>query len=184
MRGKRYLLGVMLVAAAIPGTVGVVRAATNESSRVSGVSGAKLRAGVAEPHVEEPASAGELSLAEVKAIALEEAKRSRESGETALSIARGGFGAAELAIFDISDREPPGSGLPEAASTEPVFVVVMRGHFRAWGPVPPGEPAPTGTVLTLVIVAHGGFVAERYLGSAGPDLETVGPVVELDAAGD
>jgi hypothetical protein len=43
-------------------------------------------------------------------------------------------------------------------------VVEIRGHFHADARVPPGEPEPVGTDLSLVIDAHTGAVIARHLG--------------------
>ena len=130
----------------------------------------------------------ELSLSEVKEVALKGASFYEVGGEASvstLSVARGEQGAAELAMNDVE----AGKEFPEEPATifshEPVFVVVMQGHFSfrevSMSSGGASERAPTASVLTLVVNAHSGHVAQTQLGPKGPNLDKVGPVVTLEA---
>jgi hypothetical protein len=56
-------------------------------------------------------------------------------------------------------------------------LIAVRGHFIAKGaPIPPGAKPPTGTVLTLVVDAATGQVADFGIGNRYPPLAKLGPV--------
>lgn len=64
------------------------------------------------------------------------------------------------------------------------ILIVEHGHFTlAHAPMPPGAPAPTGSVLTLVVDAVSGQVTDSGIQDNVPDLASLGPVtVDLPAA--
>lgn len=66
-----------------------------------------------------------------------------------------------------------------------VVVVVMHGQFEfSSAPVPKGQPEPTGTVMTLAIDSHSGWVDQRELTtSEAPGLKALGAPVPAEIAG-
>jgi hypothetical protein len=72
----------------------------------------------------------------------------------------------------------------EALLKSEVAVVVMHGNFTLdSAPVPPGAPVPTGTVLTLTIDSHSGWVDQRELTmSEAPGLAALGTPKSLSVA--
>jgi hypothetical protein len=66
-----------------------------------------------------------------------------------------------------------------------VVVVVMHGQFEfSSAPVPKGQPEPTGTVMTLAIDSHSGWVDQRELTtSEAPGLKALGTPVPAEIAG-
>jgi len=73
----------------------------------------------------------------------------------------------------------------EALLKSEVVVVVMHGQFRfSSAPVPKGAPAPTGTVMTLTIDSHSGWVDQRELTtSEAPGLKALGTPALAEVAG-
>jgi hypothetical protein len=59
----------------------------------------------------------------------------------------------------------------------PSYLIAMRGHFVSNGPRPQGAASPTGSVMTLVVDATTGKVADVGLEDTYPDLAKLGPVV-------
>jgi hypothetical protein len=58
------------------------------------------------------------------------------------------------------------------------YLIAVRGHFVLNGAsVPPGAPAPHGTVITLVVNASTGQVTDSGVSDRYPDLAKLGPVV-------
>lgn len=61
----------------------------------------------------------------------------------------------------------------------PSVLIVMHGHFTdADASRPRGAPAPSGTVLTLVVDSATGQVTDLGIEEKAPDLAGLGPVVE------
>jgi hypothetical protein len=155
----------------------------------------------------EPEPTGpELSMTKVERIALATAAAAEEPSPTAVTAREGRFGPAQLALDEtkeqgaggvtaaqedaIAGKEPN----PTAETTAPqkgpkvpwedntVFVVTMHGHFKLVDARrPPGQPAPEGVVMALLIDAHTGWVYGGYVGNAAPNLENIGgTATELD----
>jgi len=63
---------------------------------------------------------------------------------------------------------------------EDVSLIRMHGQFTADGaPRPPGAPAPTGTVMTVVVDATTGKVTDSSLGDTQPDLAPLGTATTI-----
>ncbi len=104
-----------------------------------------------------------LALAKVEAIAR---AHSTEAGTTnpPISLGQGTLSAA-MRTIDSSTTTPEATdpGL-RAMMESPVYLVVMEGHFTLWNAsVPPGDPAPVGSMLDLVLDAHTGAVIGQAL---------------------
>jgi hypothetical protein len=125
-----------------------------------------------------PVVAAAPTMAQIQQIALSAAARNGEPEPSDVEEASGTLGLVAGTLMpgragpNLTDPE---TGKPLAESI--VDVVTMRGHFTYDGPMPPGVPAPTGTVLSLVIDAHSGFVDGESLGSSTPDLHDISPTV-------
>jgi hypothetical protein len=125
------------------------------------------------------ADVSELSVAQIKRLAVQWSRREGDPRPSGIAIARASRGKAlELAL--------PGTGLPPAASTattgwlaQQALVVDVRGHFRTRARVPAGKQAPSGTVLSLVLDARTGEVSGRHIGVHPPRLRSLGPVQRL-----
>ena len=57
-----------------------------------------------------------------------------------------------------------------------VYLVVMRGAFAPVVPTPRGKPGPTGSIFSMIVDAHTGFVLGLQLGGAAPRMAELGPV--------
>ena len=133
----------------------------------------------ARPAGETSASTRRLTAGQLEELALRWSRREGDPSPSAIAIARAPRAKAlELAL--------PGTRLPPAASTaqaswlaREAVVVELSGHFRADARVPAGEPAPAGTVLSLVIDARTGEVTGRHIGVRAPRLGSLGPVDRL-----
>lgn len=128
----------------------------------------------------EPArSTHRLSLGQIEKLALQWSRREGDSRPASIAIARAPRGKAlRLAL--------PGTGPSPAATTaqagwlaQEAVVVDIRGHFHANARVPAGEPAPSGTVLSLVVDARTGEVSGRHLGYRNVRLASLGTVDRL-----
>jgi hypothetical protein len=72
------------------------------------------------------------------------------------------------------------AGQADIGGSEPVTVVVMTGHFIAYGAsVPPGRKPPTGTVLSFTYDESIGRVMDFGLDSSPADLSSLGSVGTL-----
>jgi hypothetical protein len=69
----------------------------------------------------------------------------------------------------------PRTGRPWVES--PVYVLTMRGHFTAYGPIPKNHPIPTGTVLTIVLDGKSGRLVAESLNNSVPDLHAINATV-------
>lgn len=56
------------------------------------------------------------------------------------------------------------------------YLIAVRGHFVVNAPRPSGAPAPTGSVLTLVVDASSCQVTDVGIQDNYPDLGSLGPV--------
>jgi len=66
------------------------------------------------------------------------------------------------------------------AGDQPSYLIVERGNFVANNvPVPRGEPAPSGTVLTLVVDATTGEITDEGIQNNDPNLSSLGAVTTL-----
>jgi hypothetical protein len=101
-----------------------------------------------------------------------------ESAPTDIQEATAGFATAAHVL------DPTGS-LPTVVDPETgkqwseskVDVVSMQGHFTYKGPTPLGQPAPKGTVLTVVVEVATGAVINESLRNVVPDMSAVNPSV-------
>ena len=79
-----------------------------------------------------------------------------------------------------ADAQTVGS---DAEQTEihqaPAYLVVMHGQFALNVPKPPGKPGPRGTVLSMVVDAHTGWVVALQLGGETPKTSDLGPVTSV-----
>jgi hypothetical protein len=66
---------------------------------------------------------------------------------------------------------------------QPSYVIVLQGDFVSDAPRPYGAPAPTGTVLTLVLDPATGGVTDFGVRYSTPDLTALGPGVDLGVSG-
>jgi hypothetical protein len=90
-------------------------------------------------------------------------------GDSAPTLIEHVEGLREQTVFSLSGDTVP--------SSSDVFAIVMRGHFVASGaPTPPDVPAPTGSVMVLIIDATTGQVTDLGIQDQVPDLATLGPV--------
>jgi hypothetical protein len=126
----------------------------------------------------------ELPLSQIQQIALSQANRSGEPSPSDISVAHGTFGAAQ-AVMDPQPLFPQNRGASpstpglEAWLNSSVYLVIMHGNFTLDGPRPRGYPAPTGTVMALILDAHKGIPEGRYIGEKAPNAAQLGPVTQL-----
>jgi hypothetical protein len=160
---KKRLIAVLLVAAAI--------AATVVASLAGGASGATTAE--AAPQSESPPT-----MPQIEQAALRAAGRSGELAPSAIEETSGTLGQAAQ-VLDPHDAgisiTDPRTGKPWSDS--PVYVVTMRGQFTFDGPTPKNRPAPTGTVLTIVVDAKSGIGVAESLNDSPPDMQQINPSV-------
>jgi hypothetical protein len=126
----------------------------------------------------EPPSEVAPAPAQLVEVALHVATKYGETGPTGIEEASSTFGAARHVLAPnetIPAITDPLTGKPLTES--PVAVVTMHGHFTYWGPTPPQEPPPTGTVLTIVVDAESGRVLSENLGTSPPNLHAINSAV-------
>jgi co-chaperonin GroES (HSP10) len=69
------------------------------------------------------------------------------------------------------------SGGDSVPSDQDVYLVIVHGHFvAADAPRPPGTPAPTGSVMTLVMDATTGDITDFGVSDREPDAAKLGQV--------
>jgi hypothetical protein len=132
------------------------------------------------PVTEAPPTGPELSLSEIRQIALKYARLANNADPSVISVAQGSFASARAVVeANVDTNAPSGSDkLPWSANS--TYLVVMHGNFTLDNvPIPPGHPSPTGTVMGLILDAHTGFPEGRYVGPTTPDLQMLGPVIQL-----
>ncbi len=188
---KRYLRGLLLIGA----VVGVVMAslqmsgasATSSSNTlplptIPSQSPAEIQEAAKEktPGNEMPQTESELSLSQVQQIALKYARFANEPNPSDLQVIQSSFANAwdvvQTTVGNTSSSVNKGPG-----STDSAFFIVMHGSFTLSDvPVPPGHKSPTGTAMGLILDAHTGFPEGRYLGTTTPNIESLGPVVQLN----
>lgn len=168
---KKWLLGVSLaiIAAALVGAgtvLGSAPAITPSSSE-------------AEPQAPPPltgyqASGGPLLTDEqVASIAYTQAVRAGEIGPTMTAVDTTLRSAVEANPENQITASSPGM---EALMNSEVVLVTLHGYFTLEdAPVPEGRSQPTGSVLTLAIDAHTGWVDSRELSNAvAPGIASLG----------
>lgn len=190
---KKWPFGVgviVILAALATGASTVFGGVTAQSTQPAGQP--QLPAG--EPHAVGPGSdyvqAGpRLTETQIAEVAQKEAARAGDatpggtSGEAAMTAVDSSLSqAVEASPHDTMQASSPGM---EALLKSEVAVVVMHGHFTLnSAPVPPGSAVPTGTVLTLTIDSHSGWIDQRELTmSEAPGLRALGPPQSLVVAG-
>ncbi len=120
----------------------------------------------------------ELSLTEVQHIALKYAGLAQEPSPSTIGVAQGSFADAQAVMESSIGGQSPSGKVPWSDSS--VYLVVMHGNFTLDDvPTPPERKSPTGTVMGLILDAHTGFREGRSLGVVAPNLEALGPVVQL-----
>jgi len=107
-----------------------------------------------------------LSASDASAVALSVARAAGDEAPTELQSVEATVGSGAVTVG-------PGTELPDSPAvsqwaSEPAYVEVIRGHFTPDVPRPKGAPAPTGTVLSLVVGAYTGSVAFTALNDNGP----------------
>ena len=128
--------------------------------------------------VDEVQTGPELSLTEVQHIALKYAGLAQEPSPSTISVSQGSFADAQAIMESSIGGQAPSGKVPWSDSS--VYLVVMHGNFTLDDvPTPPERKSPTGTVMGLILDAHTGFREGRSLGVVAPNLEALGPVVQL-----
>jgi hypothetical protein len=123
----------------------------------------------------------ELSLSEVKQIALKYAGLAQEPSPSTISVAQGSFADAQAIMESSIGGQAPSGKVPWSNSS--VYLVVMHGNFTLDDvPTPPERKGPAGTVMGLILDAHTGFREGRSLGVVAPNLEALGPVIQLSTS--
>jgi hypothetical protein len=121
-----------------------------------------------------------VSLEAVEEAAEREASQAGDASPKAIRVARGNVASAEAAVDDATGEQAPAGAAQPPPSSDPVYVVVMKGSFTlSNAALPKGASALHGSVLTLVIDAQTGLRQGRYLGKTAPDLGDVGPSITL-----
>jgi hypothetical protein len=127
----------------------------------------------------------EMTPEQVQAAAVLAARRAGETGAIHLTQARSNFARAHAVLMGENPSEADESGPAERAEEmrSGVWVSVMTATdgmtFSPNVPTPRGHVGPSGQVMVIVTDAHTGFIKERYLGPAAPDVSLLGP--ELNA---
>ncbi len=123
----------------------------------------------------------ELSLSEVQKIALKYAGLAQEPSPSTISVSQGSFADAQAIMESSIGGQAPSGKVPWSDSS--VYLVVMHGSFTLDDvPTPPERKSPAGTVMGLILDAHTGFRVGRSLGVVAPNLEALGPVVQLSTS--
>jgi hypothetical protein len=109
------------------------------------------------------------------------ARRAGETGAIHLTQAKSNFAHAHALLMgekpSAADESGPAERAEEMRSS--VWVSVMTTAdgtaFSPNVPTPRGHVGPSGQVMAIVTDAHTGFIKERYLGPAAPDVSLLGP---------
>ncbi len=119
-----------------------------------------------------PPSGPELPLATILGTARSTSERADVPSPSAVSVAQGTLREAMLSVNpEVTLPTAPGGG-QEAWLNSTVDLVSMRGSFTLHDAhVPHGDPAPTGSVLDLVIDAHTGEIVGRALTATEPGMQ-------------
>jgi hypothetical protein len=127
----------------------------------------------------------EMTPEQVQSVAVLAARRAGETGAIHLTQARSNFARAHAVLMGGNPSEADESGPAERAEEmrSGVWVSMMTTTdgttFSPNVPTPRGHVGPSCQVMVIVTDAHTGFIKERYLGPAAPDLSLLGP--ELNA---
>ena len=161
VRRRVLILGLVLIAAAA-GAAGVI-AAANSPSRSASV---QTRAGAAFPPDAQ-------ELAYLREVALRVAADTGDPHPTSGRVwASTRVRANVLVSGDRVDTD------------QPTYVLVVEGDFVANNaPRPAGAPAPTGSVVTLVLDPSIGGVLDFGVRNSVPDLTALGPGADLGLSG-
>jgi hypothetical protein len=127
-----------------------------------------------------PPTGPEMTAEQVQSIAVSAARGAGETGEIHLSQAKSNFAHAHALLMgekpSAADESGPSERAEEMRSS--VWVSVMTTAdgtaFTPNVPTPRGHVGPSGQVMAIVTDAHTGFIKERYLGSAAPDVSLLG----------
>jgi len=119
-----------------------------------------------------PPSGPELPLAQILTTARSDSVRAGVPSPSAVAVAQGSLREVMRTVNpDVTLPSSPGGG-QEAWLNSTVDLVSMHGGFTLHDAhVPHGYPAPTGSVLDLVIDTHSGELVGRILGTSTPDLQ-------------
>jgi hypothetical protein len=123
----------------------------------------------------------EMTPEQVQSVAVLAARRAGETGAIHLTQARSNFARAHAVLMGGKPSEADESGPAERAEEmrSGVWVSVMTATdgtaFSPNVPTPRGHAGPSGQVMVIVTDAHTGFIKERYLGPAAPDISLLGP---------
>ncbi len=123
----------------------------------------------------------EMTQEQVQSVAVLAARRAGETGAIHLTQARSNFARAHAVLMGGKPSEVDESGPAERAEEmrSGVWVSVMTAAdgtaFSPNVPTPRGHVGPSGQVMAIVTDAHTGFIKERYLGPAAPDVSLLGP---------
>lgn len=118
---------------------------------------------------------------QVQSVAVLAARRAGETGAIHLTQARSNFARAHAVLMGGKPSEADESGPAERAEEmrSGVWVSVMTATdgtaFSPNVPTPRGHVGPSGQVMVIVTDVHTGFIKERYLGPAAPDVSLLGP---------
>jgi hypothetical protein len=152
---KKRAIGILGVALAFG--IGATQA-------LSATSSAPTASSLTTSNVYTPPSGPELTTEQVREIAVSQALVNGESNPTDVTAVNGTLQEALRAM-------DPSMGSPgdEAEMNSSAKLVVMHGHFTlAAAQVPHGHTAPTGSVMTLIVDAHTGFIEGRSIGEEVP----------------
>jgi hypothetical protein len=129
-----------------------------------------------------PPTGQEMEPVQVQSLAVMAARRAGENGALHLTQAKSNFAHAHALLMGEKSSAADESGTSERAEMRSsVWVTVMTTTdgtaFAPNVPTPRGHAGPTGQVMAIVTDAHTGFIKERYLGPAAPDVYLLGPEV-------
>lgn len=154
------------------GAAGLLAACAGGSSELPPATKARVSA-VASPGPGKASSDREV--AALTLLARQEAAGNGDPGVRTASYVQGTTRNAALRVLN--------AGQADIGGSEPVTVVMMTGHFVAYGAsVPPGQNPPTGTVLSFTYDESNGRVMDFGLDSSPADLSSLGSVGTLHLA--
>lgn len=186
---KRSPLGLLLVVAIMSIGIGSLLVLSGASATSSSVtllptipsqSPAEIQQAAEKdpPPNEVPRAGLELSLSEVQQTALKYSRLAQEPRPSAIDVAQGSFANARAIMEASLGGQAPSGTVPWADSL--VYFVVLHGNFTLDDvPTPPGRKDPTGTVMGLILDARTGFREGRSVGVVTPNLQALGPVIQL-----
>jgi hypothetical protein len=124
-----------------------------------------------------PPTGPELTIEQVKKIAVTQAQENGEPSPADITVANGTLEQA-LHVMD-HELEPNGPG-GTAEMDSSAKLVVMHGNFTLTAArVPREHVPPKGSVMDVVIDAHTGFVEGRSIGPDAPNLNELGTPIPV-----